>query len=185
MGVYTCLNKCCKINVDPYFGSFGRKIKTKKAGIFIIDKDTGKLLVVQSRGNLWGIPKGSFKKGETSRECAIREVEEETGIEISMNQLDNNFLNIKNNAFYYYLELNEVPISIQTNLPDNDVNGISWIKVSCLVELVENGYIKLNKHCKISLKHFLDIDIQSSQVNTDKVKNFPDISSPIQNMLEF
>lgn len=47
----------------------------------IVFKDR-KVLIRQSSGNLnWSFPKGHLDEGETSKEAAIREVKEETGIE--------------------------------------------------------------------------------------------------------
>ncbi|RLD42373.1 MAG: NUDIX hydrolase [Bacteroidetes bacterium] len=41
--------------------------------------EKGQLLFIK-RWDIWDIPKGHLEKGETLEECAIREVEEETGI---------------------------------------------------------------------------------------------------------
>jgi ADP-ribose pyrophosphatase YjhB (NUDIX family) len=49
---------------------------------FIIN-DSGKLLMIRRTDNdLYAIPGGALELGETISECAIREVEEETGINI-------------------------------------------------------------------------------------------------------
>lgn len=44
------------------------------------------LLIKPNRSNTWGIPKGHLEPGETLEECAIREVFEETGIDIVLGQ---------------------------------------------------------------------------------------------------
>lgn len=41
-----------------------------------------KLLLVSDDGNFWYTPGGRLEKGETLTECIIREVEEETGIQV-------------------------------------------------------------------------------------------------------
>jgi hypothetical protein len=57
-----CNNGCCEIKIKLYkeadymIKNFKSK---KKAGVFIYDPNTKKILIVQSRGNLWGSPKGS------------------------------------------------------------------------------------------------------------------------------
>jgi 8-oxo-dGTP diphosphatase len=38
------------------------------------------LLIHRSRHRDWSFPKGKAKKGETDEDCAVREVEEETGL---------------------------------------------------------------------------------------------------------
>jgi len=38
------------------------------------------------RRKVWDIPKGKLDKGETIKECAVREVEEETGVKVKIDQ---------------------------------------------------------------------------------------------------
>ncbi|MEQ8903947.1 NUDIX domain-containing protein [Ekhidna sp.] len=54
------------------------KFKVIEAAGGIVEKD-GKLLMIYRR-KVWDIPKGKVDKGESIEECAIREVEEETGV---------------------------------------------------------------------------------------------------------
>lgn len=49
------------------------------AGGWVFDKDDRLLMI--KRLDIWDIPKGHLEKGETLEQCAIREVEEETGVE--------------------------------------------------------------------------------------------------------
>ncbi|PIR85340.1 hypothetical protein COU15_01230 [Candidatus Kaiserbacteria bacterium CG10_big_fil_rev_8_21_14_0_10_45_20] len=53
------------------------------AGIILFNTDNESpsvLLVLHTRGNHWGFPKGHIEKGETPEETARRELEEETGV---------------------------------------------------------------------------------------------------------
>ena len=45
----------------------------------IVENEEGKILLQYRRGK-WDLPKGKLDEGETIGECAIREVEEETGL---------------------------------------------------------------------------------------------------------
>ena len=54
--------------------------KEKACGCIIIDN--GKVLLVQQNEGWWGFPKGHVEEGETEIETAIREVKEETNIDI-------------------------------------------------------------------------------------------------------
>jgi 8-oxo-dGTP pyrophosphatase MutT (NUDIX family) len=54
--------------------------KTKSAGGVVVNKKTGKILVVNQRGRSWSLPKGHIDGGETSVETAKREISEESGI---------------------------------------------------------------------------------------------------------
>jgi len=94
----TCKNGCCIISTPIEFKWLSSnewyKIHDKKpppykkSGFIIQDiNDDNYILLVQSCGNFWGFPKGSLenigtKEEESYFECAIRELKEETGIEI-------------------------------------------------------------------------------------------------------
>ncbi|WP_425392338.1 NUDIX hydrolase [Ekhidna sp.] len=60
------------------------KFKVIEAAGGIVEKD-GKLLMIYRR-KVWDIPKGKLDKGETIEECAIREVEEETGVKVTIDK---------------------------------------------------------------------------------------------------
>lgn len=58
-----------------------QKLKKEKAcGCIIIDND--KVLLIQQNEGHWGFPKGHVELGETEIETAIREVKEETNIDV-------------------------------------------------------------------------------------------------------
>lgn len=50
------------------------------AGGGIVENEEGKILLQYRRGK-WDLPKGKLDEGETIEECAVREVEEETGLQ--------------------------------------------------------------------------------------------------------
>jgi len=52
--------------------------KIKSAG-GVVSNEKGEILVMYRRGT-WDLPKGKIEKGETKKDAAVREVEEETGI---------------------------------------------------------------------------------------------------------
>lgn len=54
------------------------KFKVIEAAGGVVDKDSSTLLIY--RKGRWDIPKGKIDKGEKKKACAIREVEEETGV---------------------------------------------------------------------------------------------------------
>ncbi len=49
------------------------------AGGGIVTNELGELLMIFRRGK-WDLPKGKLDKGESIEHCALREVEEETGV---------------------------------------------------------------------------------------------------------
>ena len=58
--------------------------KEKSCGCVIIE-DEKVLLIKQVQGN-WGFPKGHMEVGETEVETAIREVKEETNLDVEINE---------------------------------------------------------------------------------------------------
>lgn len=59
---------------------FESNYKVKIAAGGWVYNDKSKLLMIKRLG-VWDIPKGHLEEGESIEECAIREVEEETGVE--------------------------------------------------------------------------------------------------------
>jgi ADP-ribose pyrophosphatase YjhB (NUDIX family) len=158
-----CTNNCCKYKVIPYFYDFKNFKNTnldnkiiKKAGSFIYDETKNKVLLVQSRGQMWGCPKGSLKEKETTIECATREVKEETGLDIDFKELKESVI-IDNKVEYFIHEMKEKEVYIQSNNDSeaNDANGIGWFHVDCLDDLIKNGIININQNCRILIKKIL------------------------------
>jgi len=147
----TCLRGCCELEILPYIP--GERIrwstvpKRYKAGVYTMEATTGKVLVVQSRGKLWGPPKGSLDPEETPQQAAVRELCEETGVTIPLNSLETcETIRLKTRTVYYRLSLPEpVPVTVQ-DIPGNDANGVGWIKPDCIAELADTGRIQLSTH---------------------------------------
>ena len=150
-----CKKRCCKIQQQEYTGNktiYDKGNGNRKAGLFVHDPETGKLLLVQSRGFLWGFPKGSMEGEETVKECAIREMKEETGIEVDIETLGKNYFTHRNTYFLYEMKECEVDI---TRINNNDSCGITWINDECLKNCIQEGRIKLNKAAETLISKFL------------------------------
>jgi 8-oxo-dGTP pyrophosphatase MutT (NUDIX family) len=159
-----CKNKCCKIEYIDYDESVTKGFQynfymNKKAGVCIYNSIRGSLLIVQSRGKLWGFPKGTVEQNEEAFGCALREVKEETNITLHPEDL-NEYVVIKNKSVYYFYntlyEIGSIPENAGTT--ENDVTGLSWIKIDCLYDLVTRNIIKLNYHTKYILKNSLNLN---------------------------
>jgi 8-oxo-dGTP pyrophosphatase MutT (NUDIX family) len=58
------------------------------AAVAWIHDDAGRLLVVQLHGrDLWGLPGGGIEPDETPEQAVVREVAEETGLEVCIDEL--------------------------------------------------------------------------------------------------
>ena len=152
-----CANKCCWIQTVEYSGPAWSKRHSggmrRKAGMFIMDGDTQKVVIVQSRGGMWGLPKGSMKEGETALECAMREVKEETGLDVEKDNIGRSLV-IRGRATYYEAHKKECPVFLSAVDEENDVNSVGWVKPECLIEMICSGRITVNQHCREAFRHF-------------------------------
>lgn len=158
---YKCCNECCDVMIvegkeKPKYAFSDRE----KSGVFFYCEPTESVLLVQSNSNMWGPPKGTVEEGESYMDCAIREVKEETGISLSIEELSVSFV-IPNQAIYYYYECDtNRPVCINN---DEDANGYCWIKLECLNELIKNGNMVLTSHCRALFKEFFGITFPMAQ----------------------
>jgi 8-oxo-dGTP pyrophosphatase MutT (NUDIX family) len=51
-------------------------------GVVVYDRTTQEVLIVETPAGVYGFPKGSLKPNETDRQCALRELSEETGMTV-------------------------------------------------------------------------------------------------------
>jgi ADP-ribose pyrophosphatase YjhB (NUDIX family) len=132
---------CCSLLIWDYTRPSTRhyivpKRDDRKAGGVLIYN--GRVLIVQSRGNKWGFPKGGFERGENALRCAEREVREETSFNVKFNE-DDLKVKYKDTTFYVKHLRNEPPEIVTSHLmtPGNDCTGIGWIRLTCLKRLIQ------------------------------------------------
>ena len=132
------------------------------AGIYIFSPE-GRLLVVHAseiRRDRWGIPKGRPDEGETSKMAAIREVFEETGIDLPQYRKyvqyigDELYLNKPETLIAYTVELPvEIPIedlyceSLFISLYSGDmipeVDDYKWVYFEEFKDRIQTEQIRL------------------------------------------
>lgn len=110
--------------------------KRIRAGVFVFNDQTKQLLVVQTYNQFIGLPKGGVELGESLKEGAIRETKEETGIDLSIDQLsDQHSIQIHQTATYFIVRTTQCfPVKINDQ-KNNDVTGAGWIHINCLSKL--------------------------------------------------
>ena len=103
------------------------------------------------RRGFWDLPKGKLDEGETIQTCAVREVEEETGlVNIQLHELLNftnhtyfdNYLKeeVVKRTYWFHMKIN----SLQQGVPqtNEDIEGIEWNTLEnsahCLSHTYEN-----------------------------------------------
>lgn len=67
-------------NLEELKKAFFKKFTLVQAAGGLVKNERGENLLIFRRGK-WDLPKGKLDKGESLEECAVREVEEETGLQ--------------------------------------------------------------------------------------------------------
>lgn len=117
------------------------------AGGLVTNAD-GNILMIFRRGK-WDLPKGKLDAGETIEECAVREVEEETGLRniilgdfllITKHQYFDQWIQekvIKESHWYKMNVRGEQKLVPQT---EEDITEIKWVNRNELAECLQNTY---------------------------------------------
>lgn len=151
MAITNCT--CCSLLTWDYTMPATRhyidpKRDDRKAGGVLIYN--GRVLIIQSRSNKWGFPKGGFERGETAVQCAEREVHEETSFNVRFSD-DDLKVKYKDITFYVKHLQNKPPeIDIQyLKTPGNDCTGIGWIRLTCLKRLMKKEEKEKRLNCDV------------------------------------
>ena len=129
------------IKISNSFGNFKYRVN----GILI---HNNKILVVKmAKNSFYCLPGGHVKMGENSEDALIREMKEETGYEVHINDLitiTENFFKRKDESkfhelgFYYSVDLNsnEIINENMKQIEDEDVNlEFKWVNLSEFKEI--------------------------------------------------
>jgi 8-oxo-dGTP pyrophosphatase MutT (NUDIX family) len=118
------------------------------AGGGLVLNDAGELLMIFRRGK-WDLPKGKLDEGETILECAVREVQEETGLQqiehgeligITYHEYFDPYLKeevIKESHWFAMRVRGEQVLIPQT---EEDITEIKWVVGDGLEECLRNSY---------------------------------------------
>lgn len=101
-------------------------------------EDDGRVLLVQHeyRG-AWGLPGGLLKRGETIEDCARREVQEETGLEIELLGPPTVVVEPESRRVDVVFCCRPVRIEVDTE-HSAEVNGAEWFPLGDLPELQDH-----------------------------------------------
>lgn len=97
-----------------------------------LNEDREILMVKSFDSEKWAVPSGGIEKGESPEECCIREVKEETGYDIVVeDNLFNKEIEIKEiKVKTYYFKVKKVGESEGINDPDNIIVTAEWKSLS-------------------------------------------------------
>ena len=117
----------------------------------LVTNESGYLLMIYRRGH-WDLPKGKLDDGETIEQCAIREVEEETGLRnialgkligITHHDYFDNWTNrdVTKETHWFAMQVS----SNQQLIPqtEEDIEKIEWVDKSLIKEYLKNSYANI------------------------------------------
>lgn len=124
-----------------------QKKRDIRCGGIIINKNLDSVIIVLNRDSKmkgedkWGLPKGHIKQGEELSQCAEREIEEETGLKITINEKNPR---IKINDTYYYIIVMNQDISLVPK-DKKEIAEVKWEKIENMNQINTNrGLRKLD-----------------------------------------
>lgn len=112
----------------------------------VVQNELGEVLMIFRRGK-WDLPKGKLDEGEDIEQCAIREVQEETGIiNVSLESKICNTLHIypmgnklilKYTAWYLMKSSTKEPLMPQA---EENIEQVIWVKPKDIAALLRNSF---------------------------------------------
>ena len=138
---------------EDFFSLF----KVIKAGGGLVLNTIGEVLLIFRRGS-WDLPKGKKEKGEKRKETAIREVQEETGLNqlTILNSLPDTYHTYRTSkerviklSYWYLMETLDMGLSPQT---EEDIEIAKWVNIS---ELESNSLSPMYGNIQSLIDHFL------------------------------
>lgn len=131
---------------DADFQDFCAHFQEIPAGGGLVRNRAGRYLLIYRHG-LWDLPKGKQEPGEDIAACALREVEEETGLHslvlgerICITHHTYQVFGVKclkHTYWYHMLDDREEPLLPQT---EEDITRAEWVEKECLPDYLEGTY---------------------------------------------
>ncbi|WUR03218.1 mRNA decapping complex subunit 2 (DCP2) [Vairimorpha necatrix] len=174
-----------KINIDlmegiNIFRTYKQAIKVY--GCIIFDSKLESVLIVREneRINSYGFPKGKKSKDESGLECAIREVKEEIGYDVSNKIIKNFSINLFEKMNFYFVFNVKKSTKFVCNMK-NEIMDIIWLPISKLEDgslgkkfsiitksylLWRDLYLSIYDHrFKFNKKKFVDLIVDKTKVD--------------------
>lgn len=133
-------------NVEELKKAFWKKFILIKAAGGLVVNDAGELLFIFRRGK-WDLPKGKLDEGETLEACAVREIQEETGLqEVTLNKHLVNTWHTYDESGHHILKetswylLSAPKRQVLTPQTIEQITQIEWAKPSGLEKYVSNTF---------------------------------------------
>lgn len=129
--MYKLCEKCLELNLSINKNKC-KKHKQLKAGSIILDDSRQYILLIKGNyANKWNVPKGSSDDNESIRNAAIREVKEETGINIEISKYD---IPVKIYKVFLYVTIINKNTIIDP-IDKHEIKDAKWFSISELNHL--------------------------------------------------
>jgi ADP-ribose pyrophosphatase YjhB (NUDIX family) len=117
-----------------------------KAGVIALDVHHCRLLLIQSNRHFFGFPKGQCQSLETLRDCAQRELEEETSLTLNVARYHAvvAYKNVTMFLLHTRVDDNLHITPWRIPLQNNDSTAVGWIRMACIFEMNTRGVMPLN-----------------------------------------
>jgi 8-oxo-dGTP pyrophosphatase MutT (NUDIX family) len=117
----------------------------------LVTNENDELLMIFRRGK-WDLPKGKLDKGESIEACAVREVQEETGLQ---NITLQKFIGITEHEYFdthineevikesHWYAMKAAPGQQLTPQTEEDITEIEWVRKEILDIYLNNSYANI------------------------------------------
>ena len=136
-------------NLDNDINELKIMFKIIKAGGGVVNNNKKEILFIY-RMKKWDLPKGKLDKGETIKQCAKREVEEETKVKVSCGKkilstwhtyTKNKKFILKKTTWYMMESIDDSKMKPQKK---EKIEKVEWMKKSSVDDILLNSYKTLN-----------------------------------------
>ena len=145
-------------DLDDAWTKFKSRFKITKAAGGLVENENGEFLLIYRRG-FWDLPKGKLDEGESLKECAVREVQEECGLG-KIKLLDkicvtHHIYRTKKASHlkpshWYHMKVKGTPVLVPQE--DEDIEKAEWVSKSEFNERLKQAYPSIN----VVAKKFFD-----------------------------
>jgi len=133
-------------NIDEAWNDFKKRFDVIEAAGGLVENEQKEYLFIYRNG-FWDLPKGKMEAGEKPDETAIREVQEECGIQhISIQHylLDTYHLFTENKKkrlkITHWYKMKEDQVSTLTPQEEEGIEKVAWIDIEKHAEIFNNSY---------------------------------------------
>jgi len=126
--------------------AFWKKFLLVQAAGGLVENDKGELLLMMRRGK-WDLPKGKLDPNETLEHCAVREVEEETGLRnihlgspliVTYHTYDENGKHFLKESHWYRMKATGNQVLVPQ--VEEQITQVRWVRNAGLGEIKRNTY---------------------------------------------